>query len=221
MVRVPPVSTKHPQSRRGRLDSMRHQVATATSGRCPHSVTFLFFTPSSLKSRTPSFSAGLGLSVSRPGLAVIGKAHPLLRKSLRTAVRPAYWWWWDGGAGSTAACRARLLCKALAGTGGQRPVNSMLQHDGMHAGQVSARPGRGLLPWTLPACACECNSTCNESRAWGARWLRAQTMDACSLDTAVHRLARLVAASSGGGLASHHRSDLISQGLGTIGLLVQ
>lgn len=109
LVLVPPVSTKHPQSRCGRLDWMRHQVVAETPERCPYSVTsivIIFFKPQS--SNPPPLSAGLGPSVPIPDLAVI--CSSLIGVS-RHDRRPTHLWL--DGAGSTAACRARLLYEAL------------------------------------------------------------------------------------------------------------
>lgn len=165
---------------------MRHQVAAATSGReCVLTASyFLSFSFQASKSSNPSPSRrrGLGLSVSHQHLAVLleSMVHYCAISHHERPVRPACWLAvGDGmGAGSTAACRVGLLCRALAGTGGQRPVNSMLHHDGMHAGQIPRVQGRGTasLNTSRPRMlACSASSTCNESRALGPRRLRAQT----------------------------------------------
>lgn len=135
------------------------------------------------RARTPLLlGGGAGaVRITSTPRSFIRKYGPLLcNQSSRKAVRPACWLAvGDGmGAGSTAACRVGLLCRALAGTGGQRPVNSMLHHDGMHASQIPRVQGRGtasLNTSRLRMLACSASSTCNESRGLGPRRLRAQT----------------------------------------------
>lgn len=127
-------------------------------------------------------------------------------------------WRMGGGLASTAACRVGLLCRALAGTGGQRPVNSMLHHDGMHASQIPRVQGGGLPPRTLPACACEHavqarRATNRESGAPGGSEPRPDyvCVCVCSLDTCGTSSSIVtVSFGGGGGPASHHRSDFIA-----------
>lgn len=108
LVLVPPVSTKHPQSRCGRLDWMRHQVVAETPERCPYSVTSIVIIFSSLRARTPLPLGGAGAVRTHPDFAVI--CSSLIGVS-RHDRRPTHLWL--DGAGSTAACRARLLYEAL------------------------------------------------------------------------------------------------------------
>lgn len=141
---------------------MRHQVAAATSGWEVSSQRRIFsfsLQASESSNPPPSRRRGWGCPYHIETLAVCqivwSTTVQVITNSRPTRVLAGGGRWWMGGLGSTAACRVGLLCRALAGTGGQRPVNSMLHHDGMHASQIPRVQGGGLPPRTLPACACE------------------------------------------------------------------
>lgn len=129
----PTCSTKHPQSRCGRSDSMRHQVATATPGRCAHSVTFSS-SPFKPQSSNPLLFSlgGAGAVHIHPGLAAVAC------------------WWWDGGLGQLPHAERDYCAKALLA----QEVNGPLIrcYSTMACMQVKFRASKGgdWLPWTIP-----------------------------------------------------------------------
>lgn len=141
---------------------MRHQVAAATSGWEVSSQRRIFsfsLQASESSNPPPSRRRGWGCPYHIETLAVCqivwSTTVQVITNSRPTRVLAGGGRWWMGGwdqlpHAESDYCAGRWLAQE-----GQRPVNSMLHHDGMHASQIPRVQGGGLPPRTLPACACE------------------------------------------------------------------